>query len=171
MKEYRPELPSGYREAFLKYFLYPKPDSIDDIWGRLDHWDELNKGFPRLQALGISPDIMALETAALEKFQQKILAAIANRDFVFLQKLIAAMQLTHRPLHRMNAYRAAVQAFGELFLDRRCISRKEWPTKKLLITTANRLLSQAGRAPISQRHVSRVLRATGLWQLPVTPGK
>ena len=109
---------------------------------------------------------MADSPAQLQEFQKRILAAHENRDFVFLEKLNKAIRLTNRPAPAMNAYRGAIEAFAQLFLDNESTTRDEWPTKQMVRERAKKILSEAGHAPISDRHWPRVFRQAGLAELP-----
>jgi hypothetical protein len=103
----------------------------------------------------------------LEAFQKKILAAYENKDIEFLNKLYQARRLRNRPAPAMNALRAAVLAFDELFLRPKYTSRKPWPTKKAVRELAEKILMEAGHAPINNpRYWPKIFRKAGLWELP-----
>jgi hypothetical protein len=160
MKEYKPEVPTGYWEARKKYAEWEE-DSIEDIWLSFDHWDQFKKMAERI------PDSMKFTSADLERFQQKILAAYENKDFAFLKKLDKARRLRNRPVPAMNAIRAAVMAFDQLFLRPKYMTRHHWPTKRAVKELTQKILIEAGHAPVSsERHFPRILRKAGLWDLP-----
>jgi hypothetical protein len=160
MKKYDPEVPPGYWEAYKKYTHWEQ-DSTEDLWLLFNHWDE----FKRLSER--TPGYTAYLSADLEAFHQKILAAYENKDFAFLKKLDRARRLRNRPVPAMNAIRAAVLAFDQLFLRPKYTRRDQWPTKQAVRELAQKILSEAGHAPVSsERHWPRIFRKAGLWDLP-----
>ena len=160
-----PEVPPGYWEACEEYSDF-EPDSIEEIWYQLDHRDQFKKGFPRTK--GKAPqNILGLEASEeIAGFQQRIMKAVDDRDFVFLGKLFKAMKLPNQPEPEMNAYRAAIEAFSQLFLDKGRKTREEWPTKKMVRERAEEILKQAGHLPKTNRHWPRVFKEVGLSDLP-----
>jgi hypothetical protein len=95
------------------------------------------------------------------------LAAYESKDFAFLKKLDKARRLRNRPVPAMNAIRAAVMAFDQLFLRPKYMTRDHWPTKRAVKELTQKILIEAGHAPVSsERHFPRILRKAGLWDLP-----
>jgi hypothetical protein len=165
------ELPPGYWEAWDEYPDFEGLDSVEGIWDQLDQWRRFEPEFPRSKAKAHTRSrrkMMAEETEGITAFQQDILKAVHDDDRSYLAKLFKAMKLSNRPEPKMKAYRAAVDAFAQLFLfDDKRTTREEWPTKQMVRKRAEEILREAGYPPVSDRHWPRIFKQTGLSALPV----
>lgn len=167
-KTYSPEFPPGYREACEKYPEFEE-DSVGEIWDQLYIWREFEKGFPREKAKGpLFLWQLRMEEAPKEiaEFKERILKAAHDRDLVYLGKFLKAMELPSPPKPKTNAYRAAIEAFEELYIDGLRTTREEWPTKQMVRQRAEEILKESGLPSVSNRHWPRVFKQAGLSALP-----
>ena len=139
-----PETPPGFFEACRKYEAWD--DESAELWQSLERW---RRGLDAVS------------------FQERILQAVKNGDFDYVEKLIQAMRSKRAPDPAMNAYRAAIEAFQEIFFaDSNRSTREEWPTKQEIRERANEILQAANHPTVSARHWPRVFKAVGLSELP-----
>ena len=167
MKEkgsYSPEWPSGYLEAVDKYPEHDE-DSVEGIWECLDDWRRYKEGFADLPTkLPATVRQKILEAAAehIAEFKARILKAAEERDIPYVQRFLKALKTPNHPKPLIKAVRAMIRVFADLMLEKKALTRKQWPTKKEVALRTNEILRWAGRPPITKRHLARCFQASGL---------
>jgi len=161
---YNPEWPPRYLEACNKYPEHDE-DSVEGIWECFDDWRRYKEGFADLPTeLPATVRQKILEAAAehISEFKARILKAADERDIPYFQRLLRALKTPAHPEPLINGIRAMIRAFADLMLEKKALTREQWPTKKEVRLRTEEILRQAGRPQITGRHLARCFQVTGL---------
>jgi hypothetical protein len=181
MQEDKSEYPPGYLEADEKYNsddYDPAPDSVVEIWEKLDAWHDYEKGYPKVLER-LNPDSVFYQkllkegAQRIEEFKARLAKAAFDGDRVYFENLLKAIDCgDRRPEPDMNGIRAAIKAFENLFSYSLSRSKDDWPTKQEVRKRAEEILREAGRPIPGERQWPRIFRQAGLASLPsVTYGR
>jgi hypothetical protein len=167
---YSPELPPGFEEACEKYPDF-QDDSLEDIWESLHIWQRHKQGWPNPNPkyfpypFRTREEFLASIAKQIAAFKARILKAVENLEAPYIRALLKALQMPNHPVPLIDAVRATIEAFGDLFDETRQ-TKDQWPNKQQV----ERKKLRKARVPIpSERQWTRIFRKAGLWALAKAP--
>ena len=172
-QDYSPELPPGFEEACEEYPDF-QDDSVEDIWESLHTWQRYKQGWPNPNPkyfpypFTTREEFLASIAEQIAEFQARILKAAENREASYIRTLLKAVQMPNHPVALIDAVRATIEAFGDLFDETRQ-TKDQWPNKQQVRRLAEEKLRKAGVPTPSERQWPRIFRKAGLWALPKAP--
>jgi hypothetical protein len=133
------------------------------LFARLQEWRQYAQrnrdSVPRFDFL----DALNADSGNVEKFKNAIMYAVFNGDVEFIDALRDAVTMTHAPDPDMDAVRAMIAAFCDLFKGD---DVKNWPDKPKVRAAATNILNRAHKSvPDSDRQWTRIFAEAGLSDL------